>query len=465
MIDATISKRVGAALGRPLTMILLIGICLAGVASALAQTALPPGGLDTPFSPQADDTVYAVVVQPGNKILVGGNFTHINNTSRNYLARLNPDGSIDGSFTYLAGADNAVRALALQSDGRILVGGDFNSINGMNWAKIARLNMDGSVDSTFSQLSGANARVNLVAPWGGQVLVGGSFTKVNGVTRDYFARLTADGSLDANFNPSFNSDVYSAVVLPDSKILVGGDFTTLNGQPQKYLARLNSDGSPDATFTGSADLTVYSIVMQSGGRVVLGGLFGRVYNVYHSGLARLNSDGTLDSLFTAGTSGSVYSLIVQSNDQIVVAGRFNSVNNVTRDNLARLNANGLLDADFDAGQGPNYTVRSLALQDDGKILFGGDFDTVNAIDHGYVARLNGTPPPPVGADLSLNIWHAVEITWNSDATAQYQIQWAVDTDTNTWYNLGYPVQGNGSTNSVFDSTRETPHKIYRAKKL
>ena len=71
----------------------------------------------------------------------------------------------------------------------------------------------------------------------------------------------------------------------------------------------------------------------------------------------------------------------------------------------------------------------------------------------------------VGTDLTVDIWHAVEITWNSEATAVYQVQWAVTSDTNTWYNLGSPVQGNGSTNSVFDSTRDNPRKIYRAKKL
>lgn len=440
--------------------------CLFSPLMARSQSPPPPGELDSTFNPQANDTVYAVAVQqPGNKILVGGNFTRINNLSRNYLARLNADGSVDDSFFSVSGADNSVRALVVQADGRILVGGDFGSIHGMNWSRVARLNADGSIDSSFDQLIGANSRVLAITPYEDQVVIGGNFTKVNGVTRSYLARLNSNGSLDASFNPSFNGTVYAVVVLPDKKLLVGGDFTYVNNAAAKYLARLLPNGAVDSSFSVGADYTVHAVGLQSNGKVILGGLFGRLNNTSHNGIARLNTDGMVDELFTAGTSGTVYALAIQADDKIIAGGRFGNFNNANRVNIARLNANGLLDASFDPVQGPSYTINSLALQSDGKIVLGGDFMTVNAIDHNYLARLNGNPPPAKGEEGKLQIATAVEITWRSDSNATYQVQWAFESNTNAWHNFGSPIPGNGSTNAVFDSTRGSARKFYRLIKL
>ena len=443
--------------------ILALGVALAAVCGS-AQTA-PPGALDASFNPQANDTVYAVAVQPNGQILIGGAFTKVNGGSQGGIVRLNSDGLLDSAFLALAGADNAVRCLAVQTNGLILVGGDFSSINGMNWSRIARLNADGTVDSTCSQLTGANARVHAIAADGEQILVGGDFTKVNGITHNGLARLNLNGSLDTPFNPSFNGSVYAVAVLGSGKILVGGDFTTLNGQPAKYLALLNSDGSADASFAAPADFTVYAITLQSDGRPLVGGVFGRVANHAHSGLARLNADATIDELFTAGTSGTVYALAVQSDDMVLVGGRFSFVNTIARNNIARLNANGLLDTGFDAGEGPSYSVRTLAVEANGRILLGGEFTTVAALDHNYLARLNGNPPPSTGEEMVATAWRAVEIGWNSVTNATYQVQWASEFDTNTWFNFGPSVPGNGTTNSVFDSTRNGSRKFYRVKKL
>src|SRR5262249_40113691 len=90
----------------------------------------------------ADSTVYALAVQPDGKLLLGGFFTQVNGTPRARIARLNADGSLDTSFDPGSGANNFVQALAVQPDGKVLLGGGFSQVNGTPRNTIARLNGD-----------------------------------------------------------------------------------------------------------------------------------------------------------------------------------------------------------------------------------------------------------------------------------------------------------------------------------
>lgn len=436
---------------------------------ASAQT-LSPGALDSGFNSvlqgSIDANVYATVALPDGKVLIGGNFTQVNGQARNRLARLNGNGSLDTTFTYITGADNKVFALALQPDGRIVVGGDFWSLNGANWRSIGRLNPDGSYDATFSRFTGMNGRVNAVAvQTDGKIVMGGTFTLVNGVTRNYLARLNTDGSLDTNFVAHADSDVDCLAIRPSGKILAGGEFKKVNNVDRTYLAQLNSDGSVDGGFNVTLDYPVYALAIQTNGNVVIGGTFGRVNGVWQSSIARLNPDGSRDGTFGANTPGSVYSLALQSNGRIVVAGRFSTMNSVNRMNIARLNENGMLDTGFDPGAGPDYTVRTLALQNDGKVIVGGEFANVNYVNRTSIARLGGDPVTPPTGDLTCQVWTAAEIGWNSQSNVQYQVQWSYEPSPVNWQNLGQPVTGNGTTNFMFDSTRPWAHKYYRVIKV
>src|SRR5205814_1814819 len=111
-------------------------------------------------------------------------------------------GDLDPSFNPGTGPNDYVQAVAVQSDGKTLIGGQFTSVNGTTRNRIARLNVDGGVDLTFDPGGGANGRVNaiLVQP-NGRILIGGSFITVDGTTRTNVARLNANGSLDASFDP------------------------------------------------------------------------------------------------------------------------------------------------------------------------------------------------------------------------------------------------------------------------
>jgi uncharacterized delta-60 repeat protein len=192
-----------------------------------------------------------------NCIEVGGSLNYYGMTaSKANLFRLNADGSWDNSFdaggyiyaTQSAyGIDNIVRAISVDADGKILVGGDFTAPRN----HIARLNPDGSEDTTFDPGSGANGKVTHISRQStGAIIIGGAFSRVNGTAKAGIARLSANGALDVN---AFGAGVVGGSLLAltvqaDDKILAGGDFTTAAGQAASKLIRFNADGTWDSAF-------------------------------------------------------------------------------------------------------------------------------------------------------------------------------------------------------------------------
>ncbi len=231
-------------------------------------------------------SVVATAIQPDGKIIIGGSFTSVLGTPRNNIARLNTDGTLDTAFN--PNANGIVLSIAVQSDGKILLGGFFSTLapNGgaaVTRINIARVNADGTLDAAFDP--NANEEVYSIAVQSdGKILLGGNFTSLspNGgaaVTRNFIARVNADGTLDAAFDPNANSTVLSIAVQSDGKILLGGGFTTLspNGDSvavtRNRIARVNADGTLDAAFNPNANSSVYSIAVQSDGKILLGGAF------------------------------------------------------------------------------------------------------------------------------------------------------------------------------------------------
>jgi uncharacterized delta-60 repeat protein len=172
---------------------------------------------------------------------------------RNRIARLNTDGSLDSGFN--PNADSSVYTIAVQADGKILVGGLFTSMGGQTRDRIARLNLDGSLDSGFNP--NANSIVNSIAVQAdGKILVGGSFTTMGGQTRNRIARINPDGSLDASFNPNVGSTVNSIAVQADGKIFVGGTFTSIDGVARNRLARLENTTAATQILEAVGDDTI-----------------------------------------------------------------------------------------------------------------------------------------------------------------------------------------------------------------
>ena len=208
------------------------------------------------FDPNANGTIRVVVVQPDGKILIGGDFTTLSPNggaavTRNRIARLNPDGTLDTAFN--PNANGTVYAIAVQADGKILVGGAFTSIGGQTRNHIARLDATTGLADSFDP--NANSDVYSIAVQAdGKILVGGAFTSIGGQTRNRIARLDATTGLADSFNPNANDVVYSIAVQADGKILVGGDFTSIGGQTRNRIARLDATTGLADSFNPNANM-------------------------------------------------------------------------------------------------------------------------------------------------------------------------------------------------------------------
>lgn len=360
------------------------------------------GTLDNSFTiSEITGSIFTAFIQPDGKIIIGGSFTSINNTPQKSIARLNTDGTLDTSFISGTGANQTVFKIVAQIDGKIIISGDFTTYNGVSRNRIARLNTDGSLDTTFDPGTGANGRIFPIAIQSNEkIIIGGDFTTVNSITRNRIAQLNSDGSLDTSFDPGtgLNSGSNSIAVQLDGKIIIGGSFTAFNDISQNRITRLNADGSIDTSFNIGigTNSTVNAISTQSDGKIVIGGTFTTYNGVSRNGITRLNTDGSLDTSFSVGsgtgngnvTSNRVYCSAILPDGKIIIGGDFTSYNGTLQNRIARLNSNGSLDSSFNPSTAANNAVLTTAIQADGKSIIGGLFSTYNGVLRNRIARLN-----------------------------------------------------------------------------
>jgi uncharacterized delta-60 repeat protein len=389
------------------------GVNAANASGALDATFDTDGKVTTRVGTNTD-VAYAMALQSDNKIVLGG-YSYIGSNDDFSLTRYNPDGSLDTSFdtdgkvTTAVGSNNeAIRDVAIQSDGKILAVGYQYDGSQYDFA-LVRYNSDGSLDTSFdtdgkvtTAIGSANNSSFSVAIQSDGKIVAGGFAN-NGFNDDFaLTRYNSDGSLDTSFDTdgkvttqigSYSEVIRSLAIQSDGKIVAVG--YSYNGSNYDFaIARYNSNGSLDNSFNttgkvttaiGTGDEYAMSSAIQSDGKIVAVG-----YS--HNGsdndfaLVRYNSDGSLDSSFnTSGkvttsigpASNSAFSVAVLNDGKIVVAG---FASNGSNDDfaLARYNGDGLLDASFgtdgkfttDFGSG-NDVAYSLAVQGDGKLVASG----------------------------------------------------------------------------------------------
>ncbi|OGB70983.1 MAG: hypothetical protein A2486_07685 [Burkholderiales bacterium RIFOXYC12_FULL_65_23] len=375
----------------------------------------PDGVVNLDLGTSSDDAK-AVAIQADGKIVVAGNSTPTGGSSNVVLARLDKNGKLDATFgadgnadgtpdgvvqVSFGNGDDAVDAIAIQQDGKIVVAGDTtsNTGNGSQNMVVARVNANGSLDATF----GAG---------------------------------TADGTPDGVVSLSLgagNDEAKAVAIQANGKIVIAGNTIGSDNSSNIAVARLNGDGSLDAAFgVGNADGTPDGVVavslsngddkakavaLQADGKILVGGVTLAADNSSNVAVARLNSDGTADASFGAGTAdgtpdGSVSvsfgagddklkGLVVQADGKILIAGSNTAADGSTNAVVARFNSNGALDSSFgeDSSDGtPNGVVsislgsgddsaEALALQADGKILIAGDHVASDGSSNIFVARL------------------------------------------------------------------------------
>lgn len=363
------------------------------------------GSLDAAFDPGtgANDIILALEVQTDGKILIGGSFTSYRGTTRNRIARINSDGTIDTSFDPGTGANALITAITLQTDGRAVFAGAFTSYSGMTRQGIARSNLNGSVDTSFDPGTGIDfAILTLARQTDGKILMGGPFVEYNGLDRSGIARSNADGSSDASFDPGTGVERSGLVValrqIAGGKVMIGGTFTSYGGLLRGYVARANADGTVDTSFnpgTGLNGPVKSSFVVQPDGKILIGGNFSTYNGVPRRNIVRVDTDGSLDMSFNGPTNISeVTSIALQTDGKVIIAG----TGTVTTGLFLRLNSDGTTDTSFNTGTGANSSVYSAAVQSDGKVLLAGEFTSYNGTPRARLARVN----PDGTLDLSFN---------------------------------------------------------------
>ena len=378
---------------RQVTLIVTMLFCLGSPDTSIAQSiTLVPDTLNT----SVRDTVLALAAQPDGKFLIAGEFTQIGLTTKRHIARLNADGTLDTSFN--ASTDDDVYAIAIQSDGKVLIGGDFKLVNGVQRKSLARLTSTGALDATFNAGDLDECR-SLAIQADGNIIVGGI---------PYLTRLLPSGAPDPGFNLTNNLQtghrIYALAIQADGKILAGG-LIIASPTPNIGLIRLNSNGSQDTSFVPQFDLPVRAITVQPDQRILVGGDFQGLIGIGTPApfLTRLLPSGALDNgmsnylgsvglgVSPEGSLGTVYSIALLPTGGFMAAGpvRFRSGSNFIS-HLARFGPDGLLDTTFNPQL--KRTVHQVINTPGDRLLVGGEFTSIAGVARERIARFASNTP-------------------------------------------------------------------------
>ncbi len=391
--------------------LLLVVVVLSRSIASHAQ----PGALDLSFDPGngVNGVIFSTAIQADGKIIIAGDFTSYNGITAKGLARLYSDGSLDASFNPGTGVSQNIYSTAIQVNGKIIIGGAFSDYNGVPANGLMRVNSDGSADTSFQIGSGFDDEVRAIAiQSNGKILVGGKFTTYNGNAANYLVRLNDNGTRDNTFNVSGtgpNGTVEDILIQPfDEKIVICGDFIFYDNilKPAQRVARLNTNGTHDASFNtiAGAGSVVYACDLRSDS-LLIGGNFPGYSATPRNRIALLNPNGNLNNAFSPGSGFNaevrdVAVLDVNNDglaDNYLVVGNFTTYHGKIANRIALLNISGLPDSNFDSGTGADNWIYNLSKQADGRIIIAGELTSYNGISRKGIARIYicQTPPPGV----------------------------------------------------------------------
>jgi len=356
--------------------------------------------------PGLDNLAWGLASQPQNRVLLGGPFTSYNGNIVGRIVRIQRDGRFDSTFNPGgAGFNNTVYSISPLPDGRLWVMGGFTTYNGTARAGIAILSADGALDPFTIPGTGFNVSPPAqVFPSEGGYVAFGNFTSYDGTAVGRVAKLNADGTLNTSFNSGgagFNGAVSEAWPLSSGKWLALGSFTTYNGTPVGHIARINADGTLDSTFNaGGSGLSTYAGPSRWTGSSLYFLSGGATYNGQSTGdLVRLDANGNLDTAFPKMELSDSFRSFNQLSDGRLLLGAYHFGSNfdLAQKSAGRIVAydmnTGLVDSTFNPGGiGADASVNTLARQDLGGgsagLLVGGAFANYNGVAAGRLMRLD-----------------------------------------------------------------------------
>lgn len=372
------------------------------------QSFAQPGRVDLSFGEKlaVGAGVQTIELQPDGKILIAGKFQTTGAFQRFDIIRLNPDNSLDTSFDTGSGVDGAIRNVKVQIDGKVLIGGDFQHVNGVLRPVVARLNANGSLDDSFASNFQIYPFLDLDVQSNGKVLVAGA-ENTPGLVYNVW-RLNADGSVDRKLFPTTSNRLFypRIDVMDDDKILLAGlfDCTVPCAPNSTYfnLARLNADGTHDTSFRPAISMRSIDLFYAgeaaetAGGKILVWGLFDSVDGMTRKNLAMLNPDGSLDASFSpaTGTTEQIVKALRQANGKVLFVNRKYDPSSgyhppLFLDKVVRLNADGTVDNRFNPGRGTSRLRSNSVMEIRGgnKLLVGGEFFRYNGMPHAGLVQL------------------------------------------------------------------------------
>ncbi len=379
-----------------------------------------PGDVDLSFTRDAGlaDRVHALATQAGGKLIVVGDFRSVDGVKHGRVARLHPDGRADHTFgTGLAGADGFVDCVAVQADGKVLIGGSFGGVDGVTRRHLARLNVDGSLDRSFlADLDGPDGSVMAVAPTvDGKVLIGGAFRNVQGTASLGVARLLPDGRLDSGFSspvkpPSLpgapDPRIDAITLLAGGRLLLAGSFNTDVSGPPASLARLHEDGSVDPSFPGNLGETLglpLWVGQQADGKALIGLTKSNASGDRHDQVVQLDDQGDPGAVLLDWVNGpwtEVKLAAALPDGKVLVWGTVAETSGVVPYRLAVLNADGSEVAGTPFGVGiPGPSIAELAAQPDGRLYVTGYAEKVGGFPMDGLARVQADGTLDAGFQL------------------------------------------------------------------
>ena len=347
-------------------------------------------------------------------ILVTGLFYNYGENSRRFISSINLDGSINSTFNpgysfdvALNNTFNTGGPFVEDSSGNFYVGGNFISYNGTSAIRLIKLFPSGSIDTSFNVgPTGFNSEVKCIAiDSAGKLYVGGTFTSYQGVTANRIIKLNTDGSKDTTFDNSTafaGQTVYLIRLDSSGRLLVIGAFTSYKSTTTNGIVRILTTGALDTTFlngvgTGFTVGTPYSFVFDSAGKPYVVGNF-TTYNgvLAQNRIIKLNTDGTKDTTFNFGTgfNSNTNGIVIDSSGKIYVGGIFSAYNGISQSFIFSLNSDGTQNTSLDVQgtglyKGFNAAALGLLLSSTNKLYAIGGFTTYQAYDMGVIA-LNTT---------------------------------------------------------------------------
>lgn len=351
----------------------------------------PDGTLDPTFSVNTSSFISDILPLADGTTLIAGAFTQVNGGPAVRVAKLLNDGSLDPNFNMGVGPNNIVRALVALPDGSVVIGGGFTMVGSQAIRGVARLLANGALDPTFDPMAVVTSEyisVNDLALDGdGRLIIGGGFTLSGEPEQRNLMRILPDGSHDTTFpiGSGTSSSVNVLTLRPDGSMLVGGLFSSIADQPRTGLAALAPDGTLDPTFIADIrhpdGVEISGLTRTADGDLLVWGRMLSVDGRYHLALARLQPNGTVEPSFNPGkgAGGIVKGMAVMADGRIAIGGDMVSYNDTPRPYLAFLTPDGALDPVFNGGAGPNAQVQLLIPMPGDRLFIAGEFTSYDGV--------------------------------------------------------------------------------------